>query len=161
MYCLDQNGPFMLVFWSKLTFPRSVHQLLQMRDKLSKKVADYGWCYSLQCANWDPTEVSQKMLFWAGLSPPSLFLTMVDCMQCTWTEACCGGEECTHCAKVAIWFHRTSLERQTKESNMCWSLRVIETCRQNNKKRLLAAEVRSLNGERIIDQLILLLERFE
>ena len=45
---------------------------------------------------------------------------------------------------------------------MCASLRVIETRRHNESKGLLAAEVRSpLNGERIIDRPILLLERFE
>ena len=33
------------------------------------------------------------------------------------------------------------LKDRPRNLTMCWSLRVIETCRQNNKKRLLAAEV--------------------
>ena len=84
-----------------VAFPSSVRQqLLELSDEPRKKVAGFGWCYSLWCANLDPTEESRHMLFWAGLSLPSLFSTMVDCTQCAWTEACCWGEECTHCAKV-------------------------------------------------------------
>ena len=84
-----------------VAFPSSVHQqLLELSDKPRKKVAGFGWCYSLWCANLDPTEESQHMVFWTGLCLPSLFSTMVDCMQCAWTEACCWGEECTHRAKV-------------------------------------------------------------
>ena len=66
-----------------VTFPSSVRQqLLKLSHKPRKKVAGFSWCYSLWCANLDPTEESSHMLFWAGLSFPSLFSTMVDCMQC-------------------------------------------------------------------------------
>ena len=61
-----------------VAFPSSVNQqLLDLSRKPRKKVGSFGWC-----ANLDPTEESQHMLFWAGLSFPSLFLTMVDCTQC-------------------------------------------------------------------------------
>ena len=66
-----------------VAFPSSVRQqLLELSHKPRKKVAGFGWCYSLWCANLDPTEESRHMLFWAGLSFPSLFSTMVDCTQC-------------------------------------------------------------------------------
>ena len=82
-------------------FPSSVReQLLKLSDKPRKKAASFRWCYRLCCANLDSTEESGHMLFCVGYSLPSLFWTMMDCMQCTWTEAVCWGEEDTHCVKV-------------------------------------------------------------
>ena len=74
--CLSLDG-------RALEFPISVRQqLLELSHKPSKKVAGFGCCYCLWCANLDPTEESRHMLFWAGLSPPRLILTIVDCTQC-------------------------------------------------------------------------------
>ena len=40
-----------------VAFPSSVlQQLLELSHKPCKKVAGFGWCYSLRCANLDPTE---------------------------------------------------------------------------------------------------------
>ena len=66
-----------------VAFPSSVRQqLLERSHKSPKKVAGFGWCYSLWYANLDSTEESRPMLFLACLSFPSLFSTMVDCKWC-------------------------------------------------------------------------------
>ena len=45
-------------------FPSSVRQqLLELSYKHHKKVAAFGLCYSFWCANLDPTEELQHMLF--------------------------------------------------------------------------------------------------
>ena len=59
-----------------------ISQLLKLSDKPRKKAASFGWCYSLCCANLDPTEESEHTLFCVDYSLPRLFWTMVDCMQC-------------------------------------------------------------------------------
>ena len=46
-------------------------QLFELSDKSRKKIAGFGSCYSLWCANFNPTEESWHMLFCAGLSLPS------------------------------------------------------------------------------------------
>ena len=46
--------------------------LLEPNDKPRKKVADLGWCYSLWCASWGPTEESRHMLSFGLASPLSV-----------------------------------------------------------------------------------------
>ena len=49
-------------------------QLLEPGDKPCEEVVDFGRCYNSRCANPGPTEASQHMLFWAGISPLSFVL---------------------------------------------------------------------------------------
>ena len=52
-----------------VAFPGGVRQqLLEASDEPRKKVAGFGQCYSLWCANLRPTEASRHMLFWAGFA---------------------------------------------------------------------------------------------
>ena len=46
---------------------------------------------------------------------------------------------------AVIWFYATRLETRTKESDMCASLRVIETLRHNESEGL-RTEVRSVDS---------------
>ena len=121
-----------------VAFPGSVRQqLLEPSEEPRKKVASFGWCYSLRCASSGSTEASRHMLSF-GLA--SSFT--VGCQP--WRTACSAFEPrlavegmSAHTVPrllTVIWFHATRLETRTKESNMCASLWVIETRRHNESK---------------------------
>ena len=68
-------------------------------------------------------------LAWAGPLALLRLSSMADCVQCAWTAVAreWGRVHTVPRSLAVIWFHATRLETRTKESNMCASLRVIET----------------------------------
>ena len=134
MHWTDLNGPSVNVFWSELIFSSSLYQLLLgLSDKPCKRVAGFGWCYSLWCAKLDPTGVSTHALL--GWPLPSQF--DFDLARSALELRHAVERKSTHTVPRllrVIRFHATHLETRTKESNMCASLRVIETSRHNKSK---------------------------